>query len=300
MDWSGVWVAVVTPFSGGAVDQKALERLVDDLAEAGVTGIVPVGCTGEAIALDPRERGKVIERVIKSAGGRCRVVPGTGLATTQETVEASREAERHGADGVMVMSPFTNKPPQDALVTHYRTVASSVGLPVMIYNIAGRTGVNLTPATIAQIAEGAANVEAVKEASGDVDQISAICAETGLAVLSGDDSLTLPILSVGGIGVVSVIGHLVPEDLGAMIRAALEGRRDDAIALHRKMLPLAKALFVEPNPIPVKAALAWQGRIPNELRPPLRPLAEAHAPTLRAAMEAAGVPTGAERPAAAP
>ena len=267
--YQGLWVALITPFKNGSIDEKALQLLVEDLAVRGVRGFIPLGTTGEASTLSNEERRRVLKLVIEAAGD-VSVSPGCGTNNTAQTIERVKEAAEMGATGVMVITPYYTKPTQEGLLAHFRAVADSTDLPVMMYNVPGRTGVNMLPETVAMLAEHP-NIDGLKEASGNLEQISEICRRVAgqLNVLSGDDGLTLPILSVGGEGVVSVAGHIAPEAFAEMIDAYANDNTQRALDLHRRLLPLCKALFLETSPAPVKCALWSLGKIQNELRLPL-------------------------------
>lgn len=271
--FEGLSVAMVTPFRHGEIDWPAVDRLVDHLISEGVQGLLPAGTTGEGATLGDEERRELVRRVVRRARGRAWVAPGTGTNDTAVTIERTRQAHEDGADGALVVTPYYNKPTQEGLYQHFAAVASAVPLPIIVYIVPSRTSVNLTPATLVRLAP-LPNIVAVKEASGSLDQVSEICRDTSLTVLSGDDSLTLPILSVGGRGVVSVLGQLTPRRSRLMIDSFFEGRLDEARALHLELLALTKALFLETNPAPVKRALASEGWITNELRLPMVPMSE--------------------------
>jgi 4-hydroxy-tetrahydrodipicolinate synthase len=270
--YHGVWVALVTPFKNNAVDEPALQRLVDDLSNRGVTGFVPLGTTGESPTVTPAERRRIIQLCVEAAGDLS-VAPGCGTNSTEHTIELVKEAATLGASGAMVVVPYYNKPTQDGLVAHFQAVADSTDLSLMIYNIPGRTGTNMLPETIARLADHP-NICGVKEATGNLEQIADLCdrVEGRLNVLSGDDGLTLPILAVGGEGVVSVVANLIPEPLVEMVDSYWKDNPARALTLHRRLAPLAKALFLETNPAPIKAALWMEGRMQNELRLPLVPV----------------------------
>ena len=278
--FDGIGVALVTPFRDGALDRVALSRLATHLVESGVRALYPCGCTGEATSLTREERTAVIATVVEAARGRAAIIAGTGTANTGETIELSREAIGLGADGVMVITPYSVKPTQEGLIAHYRAVADAIDRPLVLYNVPGRTGVALTAETVTRLAEHP-RIQAIKEATGSVDQASAIRAHSDIAVLAGDDSLFLPLLAIGARGVVSVAGHLVPAELTAMYTHARAGRWEEAERIHRALHRLFRALFLETNPAPVKQALELLGMIRGELRLPL----VAVRPETRAALE---------------
>lgn len=295
--FAGLTVAMVTPFREGGVDWEAVDRLVDHLLEGGVDGIVPAGSTGESPVLHAEERRDLFRRVRRRVGKRAFVLAGTGTNSTEGTLAQTRMARDEGADGALVVTPYYNKPTQAGLYAHFRRVAEDGGLPVCLYNVPGRTGVSLAPATVRRLAE-LPGVLAIKEASGSLDQVSEICRDTRLTVLSGDDSLTLPMLAVGATGVISVVGNVTPQPMGTLVRAYAAGETDRALRLHRQLFPLARVLFIESNPGPVKHALARLGLIREELRGPLVPVSEESARQIDAVLEALPpdwLPRGASR-----
>ncbi|MCK5271841.1 MAG: 4-hydroxy-tetrahydrodipicolinate synthase [Sedimentisphaerales bacterium] len=267
--FTGSLVALVTPFTDGRVDFETLRELVNFQVESGIDGVVPVGTTGESPTLSHEEHKKVIEVVVDEVGGRVPVVVGAGSNSTAEAVDLTRFAKETGADGTLQVLPYYNKPTQEGLYQHFSTIAESVDLPMVLYNIPGRCGVNMAPETMARLAE-IDNIVAVKEASGQLDQASQIAVSCGLTILSGDDSLTLPIASVGGKGVISVVANIVPTDVKAMTDAILEGDFAAARQWHNKLFPLSKALLsLATNPIPIKAAMAILKRCSDEMRLPM-------------------------------
>jgi len=282
--FKGTLVALVTPFSGGRVDYAAIERLVDWHVEQGTDGLVPVGTTGESPTVTVAEHEKIIETVVRRADGRIPVVAGTGGNATAEAVELTRFAQEVGADASLQVCPYYNKPTQEGLYRHFAGVAEACDLPQVLYNIPSRTGVSMTPETVARLA-GLEQVVAIKEATGSMDQASEILSLCDLTVLSGDDSLTLPLMALGGQGVISVVANLVPKDVKALTDAMLAGDVARAQAAHRKLFPLCRAMFVETNPIPVKTAMKWVGLLESdEKRLPLTDLSPAAADALRQAM----------------
>jgi 4-hydroxy-tetrahydrodipicolinate synthase len=273
--FEGTHVAMVTDFKGGRLNVAGFRALAAALIAGGVDGLVPAGCTGEAATLSLDERESIIKAALEARGEnkKVTVIPGTGTNSTATTIELSKAAEALGVDAVMLITPYYNKPTQAGLIKHYESVAGAVRLPIVLYNVPGRTGVNMLPETVAELAK-IDNIVAVKEASGSVDQVSRICASADITVLSGDDSLTLPMMAVGAKGVVSVAGNVAPRMVSGMVRAFLEGRIDEARELHLRLLPLFHVLFVETNPGPVKAAVKMQGLGAGELRLPLVPVSE--------------------------
>ncbi|MGE5552749.1 MAG: 4-hydroxy-tetrahydrodipicolinate synthase [Betaproteobacteria bacterium] len=271
LKWGRVITAMVTPFApGGEVDYARAGWLAEKLVENGSDGLVVAGTTGESPTLTKEERLRLFSTVVERVGGRATVIAGTGTYNTAESVAFTQEAERTGVDGILLVNPYYNKPSQEGMYQHFATIAKSTRLPVMIYNIPGRTAVNCLPETIARLAE-LENVVAVKEASGDLSQIAEVKRRVpaDFLIYSGDDALTLPILSVGGVGVVSVASHLVGREIGEMIDHFFAGRVKEATALHLRLLPLFKALFVVSNPVPLKAALAAVGWPVGGVRLPL-------------------------------
>jgi 4-hydroxy-tetrahydrodipicolinate synthase len=294
--FEGLGVALVTPYRKGAVDTDAASRLAEHLVERGVRALYPCGCTGEATSLTREERTKLIRAVVEAARGRAAVIPGTGTANTDETIELSKEAIRLGADAVMVITPYSVRPTQEGLVAHYRTVAAAIDRPMVLYNVPARTGSSIAPETVAKLAENP-RIAAIKEASGSVDQTSAIRARCDITVLSGDDSLYLALLAVGARGLVSVAGHLVPAELVELERHFHAGRIGEAEAVHRRLTPLFKALFLETSPAPVKHALARLGWIADEIRLPLVPVRPETGKAVEAAMDGVGLAESARKSA---
>jgi 4-hydroxy-tetrahydrodipicolinate synthase len=291
---SGVYTALVTPFTvGGGLDETSLRRLVRLQIAGGVTGLVSCGTTGEGSTLTLEEFDRVVAIVVeetKSAGRKIQVIPGTGSNDTRRSIELSRRAKAAGADAALVVTPYYNKPTQPGLIAHYRAMAEAGGLPVVIYNVPSRTGVNLLPETALQLAEDPRFI-AIKEASGNLDQAAEILRgrPAGFAVLSGEDSLTAPMIALGADGVIAVISNEAPALWVELVNAALAGERAKVSALHARLLPLMKANFRESNPIPVKWALARMGLIENVLRLPLLPLTKSHHAALEAALQSAGL-----------
>jgi 4-hydroxy-tetrahydrodipicolinate synthase len=270
--FAGVTVALVTPFRDGEVDFAALRRLVDWHVEQGSDCLAPVGTTGESPTLDHDEHERVMAAVVEQARGRIKVMPGTGSNSTREAIRLTKFARRAGADGALLVGPYYNKPTQEGYYRHFAAVAEACDLPLVLYNIPGRTGSNILPETIARLAE-VPSVVGIKEATGSLDQASHIASLCDLTILSGDDSLTLPLLSVGGRGVVSVVANLVPRDVKALVAAYDAGRTAEALQWHRRLFTLSRDLLaVATNPIPVKTALKLLGRDSGELRLPLCPL----------------------------
>jgi len=271
---SGIYTAIVTPFQDDptqAIDIPALDRLIDGQLEAGVDGLVPCGTTGESPALSSDEQVTLVRHVVGRVRGKARVLAGTGTNATRSTIERSQAAVDAGADAVMVVVPYYNKPTQDGLVRHFVAVARAVACPVVIYNIPGRCGVDLLPDAVGRILEEAANVVAIKEATGNVLRAQELARRFGgrLSVMSGDDSLTLPMMAVGARGVISVTSNLLPKDVVRLVRLAEDSRFGEARTLHLSLLPVHEAMFLEANPGPVKAALALRGVMTDVVRGPL-------------------------------
>ncbi len=270
--FAGLTVALVTPFQNGQIDFERLGRLVDWHVEQGTDCLAPVGTTGESPTLDHEEHERVIAFVCERAAGRIKTMPGTGSNSTREAIRLTKFAHRVGATGSLQVGPYYNKPTQEGYYRHFAAIAEAVPLPLVLYNIPGRTGSNILPETMARLAQ-LPTIVAVKEATGLMDQASAIAALCDLTILSGDDSLTLPLLSLGGKGVVSVVGNLVPRDMKALVSTFMAGDLAKALAWHRKLFPLCRDLLgAATNPIPVKTALKVLGRDTGELRLPLCPM----------------------------
>jgi 4-hydroxy-tetrahydrodipicolinate synthase len=287
--FAGVTVALVTPFRDGEIDEPRLRQLVDWHVEQGTDGLAPVGTTGESPTLNHEEHERVIAVVAEQARGRLKVMAGTGSNSTREAVRLTRFAYKHGADGALMVGPYYNKPTQEGYYRHFAAVAEAVPLPIVLYNIPGRTASNILPETIARIAN-IPTVVAVKEATGSLDQASQIAALCDLTLLSGDDSLTLPLLSVGGRGVVSVVGNIVPRDMKALVGAFEAGKVAEALRWHRRLFPLCRDLLgVATNPIPIKAALKVLGRDTGELRLPLCALDAAGEARIRQTLQSYGL-----------
>ncbi|PIU40640.1 MAG: 4-hydroxy-tetrahydrodipicolinate synthase [Candidatus Omnitrophica bacterium CG07_land_8_20_14_0_80_50_8] len=268
MKFHGSIVAIVTPFKKGKVDEKTLVKLVRRQLDAGTDGIVPVGTTGESPTLSVEEHKRVIKIVVEAANHEVPVIAGTGANSTEEAVYLTKFAKKAGADGALSVTPYYNKPTQEGLYRHYRTIAETVDIPVILYNVPGRTGVSLSPQTVARLAK-IRNIVAIKEATGSMDQASHILSLCDITVLSGDDSLTLPLLSLGGRGVISVIANILPDAMAQMVDAYFRGDAVKAKELHYRMFSLCRAVFVESNPIPVKHAMGLMGLCSDEVRLPL-------------------------------
>ncbi len=270
--FAGLSVAIVTPFKGGQLDVKLLREQVDFQIAAGTNCLCPVGTTGESPTLSHEEHERVISEVVQAARGRIKVMAGTGSNSTAEALRLTKWAATEGADAALLVAPYYNKPTQEGFFQHYKAIAEQVGIPICVYNIPGRTGKNIEPETIARMAE-LPNITLVKEATGSLDQASQILCSTDLTVLSGDDSLTLPLMSIGGEGVISVVGNIVPRDMLAMTSAYLKGDLAGAMQWHHKLFPLCRDMLgLATNPIPIKAAMKLLTRDTGELRLPMTPL----------------------------
>jgi 4-hydroxy-tetrahydrodipicolinate synthase len=271
--FTGVITALVTPLRNGAVDEDALRRLVAEQIAAGIDGLVPVGTTGESPTLDHEEHLKVVKIVIDETKKRVPIIAGTGGNSTREAIELSRAAKNLGADGMLQVTPYYNKPTQDGLYRHFKAIIDEAPLPTILYNVPGRTGCDLLPDTVARLCD-IPLVVGIKEATGNLQRASQIIARVGdrLVLLSGDDATTLALFAVGGRGVISVVSNVVPADFAGMWDAFAAGDLKKAQALHYKTFPLSEGLFIESNPIPVKAALAMMGKIADEIRAPLYPM----------------------------
>ncbi len=294
MKFEGSYVALVTPFDReGRLDEDAYRHLIRLQLKGGTRGLVPCGSTGEAATLMHEEYRRAIEIACDESRGEVPVIAGVGTNATWKAVESAREAESLGADALLVLAPYYNKPTQEGIYQHFRAVARESRLPIMAYNIPSRTGVNIAPKTMARIAKDLPTVVAVKEAAGSLDQVTEILQLTagikGFTVLSGDDSLTIPMMAVGAKGVVSVVANIAPKQTQALCEAALKGDYKKAAALHLKLFPLIKSLFVETNPIPVKAALGMMGLCRPEPRLPLTPLTAENRPALKKALKESGL-----------
>jgi 4-hydroxy-tetrahydrodipicolinate synthase len=279
--FAGLSVAIVTPFKGGQLDVKLLREQVDFQIAAGTHCLCPVGTTGESPTLSHEEHERVISEVVQAARGRIKVMAGTGSNSTAEALRLTKWAAKEGADAALLVAPYYNKPTQEGFYQHYKAIAEQVGIPICVYNIPSRTGKNIEPETIARMAE-LPNITLVKEATGSLDQASQILCSTDLTVLSGDDSLTLPLMSIGGEGVISVVGNVVPRDMLAMTSAYLKGDLAGAKEWHHKLFPLCRDMLgLATNPIPIKAAMKLLSRDTGEMRLPMTPLDAASEAKLR-------------------
>jgi len=284
----GTYTAIVTPFRDGEIDVPALEALIEGQIADAVNGIIAVGTTGESPTLSAAEREQVIRIAVEIGKGKCQVLAGTGSNSTSATIAATRAAEKMGVDGMLVVSPYYNKPSQEGLFRHFQAIAQATSAPIMLYNIPGRCAVDIGPETVERLAMDCANIVSIKEASGSVDRVSDLRARLpeAFTILSGDDALTLPFLSVGAVGVVSVASNLFPAKIVTLVQAFRAGDTKSARDLHLKMLPIFKDLFIEPNPVPVKTALSWRGAMSAECRLPLCEMTAANQARLRKTLEA--------------
>ena len=283
----GTFTALVTPFRNGSIDVSAFQTLIETQIAAGISGVVAIGTTGESPTLSHDEHEQLIRLTVATANKRCLVIAGTGSNATEHAVADTKMAEKLGADGVLLVAPYYNKPSQEGLFRHFKAIAESTSLPIILYNIPGRCSVDITPETVVRLAKDCRNIVSIKEASGSVDRVSDLRRRLpeAFTILSGDDSLTLPFMSVGATGVVSVTSNLFPAEVCALVRACESGDFKSAATLHRKLLPLFKALFIEPNPVPVKTALGWRGAMSGEVRLPLCEMSEANQASLRKTLE---------------
>jgi len=288
--FKGSMVAIVTPFKNGKVDEKALGDLIEFHLKNGTDVIVPCGTTGESATLSHEEHHRVVEFTVRAVNKRVPVVAGAGSNSTEETVDLTKYAKKAGADGVLLITPYYNKPTQEGLYQHFRKIAESVEIPIVLYNVPGRTGVNMLPATVARL-RTIKNIVGLKEATGDMKQVSEIVRLCGrdFDVISGDDYTTLPLLCLGGVGAISVTANVVPADAARMFDAFFGGKMEEALKIHYKMEPLHGAMFIETNPIPVKTSLALMGKITEEFRLPLCPMAEVNKEKLRKSLKDYGL-----------
>src|SRR5213080_2778296 len=284
----GTFTALVTPFRDGGIDTSAFEKLIETQLAAGITGIVAIGTTGESPTLSHEEREQVIRVAVVKANKRCLVLAGTGSNATQHAIDDTKLAEKAGADGALLVAPYYNKPSQEGLLRHFKAIADATKLPIMLYNIPGRCSVDIAPDTVVRLAENCRNIVSIKEASGSVERVAELRRRlpNEFTILSGDDGLTLPFMSVGAAGVVSVASNLFPTDVCALVHAFESGDVKSATRLHHKMFLLFKDLFIEPNPVPVKTALGWRGAISAEVRLPLCEMTDANQTRLRKTLEA--------------
>ena len=288
--FTGAMVALATPFQNGELDFETLDELIGFQLENGIDGIVPVGTTGECPTLSHDEHKQVIERVVKTVAGEVPVIAGSGSNSTKEAIELTEFAKKVGADATLQVDPYYNKPTQEGFYQHFKTIAETVDLPVVLYDIPGRCGAGMTPDTIVRLAEDVENIVALKDATGKLDHVSEIATRCDITIVSGDDSLTLPIASVGGKGVISVVANIVPADVKAMTDLILEGDLVQARQWHNKLFALSKGLLsLATNPIPIKAAMAMLNMASEELRLPMVPMDESKKAVLRQALKDYGL-----------
>ncbi|MEM9236917.1 MAG: 4-hydroxy-tetrahydrodipicolinate synthase [Verrucomicrobiota bacterium] len=288
MSFRGTYTALVTPFRDGAIDRPAFKALIDRQIEAGIDGIVPVGTTGESPTLNRDEHVEVIKLAVEYAARRCQVVAGTGANSTAEAIELTEAAEAAGATGSLQVSPYYNKPSQEGLYQHFKAIAKATSLPIMLYSIPGRSVIEIATDTAARLAADCGNITAIKEAGGSVERVNQLvqALPEGFAILSGDDPLTLPFMSCGAVGLVSVAANIIPDVMARLVKACLNGSFDEALALQKQFYPLLRGLMsLEVNPVPIKEAVALQGHCSNEIRLPLVPLSDAQRNTLRELLE---------------
>jgi 4-hydroxy-tetrahydrodipicolinate synthase len=289
--FTGTYTAIVTPFKNGKIDEAAFERLIKIQIKAGIDGIVPVGTTGESPTVDIDEHLHIIALSIKFAAGKIKVLAGTGANATAEAVHLTREAEKLGADGSLQVAPYYNKPTQEGLFQHFCEIARNTKLPIVLYSIPGRCGIEIGVDTVKRLAESCKNIVGIKEAGGSCDRVSQLRGALGsrFKILSGDDPLTVPFMSVGAQGVISVASNVIPREVAQMVRAYASGDAKKALQIHQKFYPVFKDLFIETNPVPVKAALAMMGQIEEEYRLPLAPMSAKNRETLKATLKNCGV-----------
>jgi 4-hydroxy-tetrahydrodipicolinate synthase len=289
--FTGTYTAIVTPFKNGQIDEPALERLLRLQLKAGVDGIVPVGTTGESPTVDYEEHIRLVKLTVKLVAGRAKVLAGTGGNSTKEAVFLTQQAEKAGADGSLQVAPYYNKPTQEGLFQHFRQIARETKLPIVLYSIPGRCGIEIGVETVKRLAGHCKNIVGIKEAGGNPDRVSQLRAALGprFEILSGDDALTLPFMAVGAQGVISVASNVIPRQVAQMVKAFAAGKLHEALKLHQKYYPLFKDLFIESNPVPVKAALAMLGQIEEEYRLPLVPMNAKNREVLRETMKACGL-----------
>lgn len=288
--FQGSIVAIVTPFKNGRVDEETYRRLIEFQIRSGTSAIVPCGTTGESATLSFEEHHRMIQITVEAVRKRVPVIAGTGGNSTSEAIELTAHAKKVGADATLQVAPYYNKPTQEGLYQHFKAIAKAVPLPQVLYNIPGRTGVNMLPATVARLAE-LREVVAIKEASGDLGQMAEVVRLAGrkITLLSGDDNVTLPVLAIGGKGVISVVANIAPKDSAKLVAAWQGGKIDQARKLFYKLLPLCQAMFYETNPISVKTALSLMGKIDGEMRLPLCPMAQVNMEKLKAALQDYGL-----------
>src|ERR1700677_4692750 len=283
----GTYTALVTPFRNNQIDEAALGQLIEFQIENGITGIIPVGTTGESPTLDHEEHIRVIELAVKFARGRVKIIGGTGSNSTVEAIELTQEAEKVGADAALLVAPYYNKPSQEGLFRHFKAIAAATKLPLILYSIPGRCGIEIGVETMRRLAEACPNIVAIKESGGSIERVNALRAALPeeFDILSGDDFITLSFMAAGARGVISVASNIAPRDVVDMVAAAAAGKYDVAQKMHERLYPLFRDLFIEPNPVPTKTALGWLGKISPEVRLPLCEMGEATSKKLRSTLE---------------
>jgi 4-hydroxy-tetrahydrodipicolinate synthase len=291
MQFKGAFTALVTPFSNGLLDEEAYRQLIEWQLESGINGVVPCGTTGESATMSHEEHKRVISICVDQVKGRVPVLAGAGSNNTAEAVELTRYAKEAGADGALLITPYYNKPTQEGLYQHFKRISEEVSMPFILYNVPGRTSVNLLPPTVARLNKDIADVIGIKEATGDLNQVSQVLEFCGpdFQVLSGDDFTVLPLLAVGGCGVISVVSNILPDKMSGMCSAWFGGDLQKARDLHYELASFSRMMFLETNPIPVKTSLALMGRIKLDLRLPLVPMSPANAESLRAFLAGKGL-----------
>ncbi|HPS56935.1 MAG TPA: 4-hydroxy-tetrahydrodipicolinate synthase [Spirochaetota bacterium] len=289
--FEGTYTAIVTPFKNDGIDWESLEKNIEDQVLAGIDGIVPVGTTGESPTLSFEEHDAFIHKVVKIVNGRIKVIAGTGANSTSEAIWLTKQAEDAGVDGVLSVNPYYNKPTQKGLIAHYEAIAKSTKLPIILYNIPGRSGVNFLPESVKELLNRTENIKTMKEASGDIGQIMRLIELCGdrMTVLSGDDNLLLPILAVGGKGIISVLSNVIPADIKKVVTLYNENKTDEARKQFYRLLPLCRGMFLETNPIPVKAAMEMMGKCSGELRLPMTSISDDNRAALKKIMTEYGI-----------
>jgi 4-hydroxy-tetrahydrodipicolinate synthase len=290
-NFKGTYTAIVTPFRNGKIDDAALVKLLEEQISGGIAGVVPAGTTGESPTLSTEEHLQMISRTVEIVKKRIKVIAGTGSNSTEEAVHLTEEADRRGADGVLVVAPYYNKPSQAGLIAHFSKIADATRLPIILYSIPGRCGIEIGVETVATLAKTKPSIVGIKEAGGTVERLSQLrqALPDTFAILSGDDSLTLPFMSVGAVGVISVASNFMPGEVAALVNAALDGNYNKAEKLHRKYYPLFRDMFIEPNPVPVKFAMARKGWMTTDVRLPLVPMQPKTQAQLEATLKQVGL-----------
>lgn len=291
LSFAGAHTALVTPFKGGSIDEAALTSLIGSQIAAGISGIIPVGTTGESPTLSHEEHHRVIEISVKAAAKRVLVIAGTGSNATSEAVELTIEAEKLGADAALLVAPYYNKPSAEGLYRHFRKVAEAVSIPIVLYSIPGRCGIEIPVSVVARLAADCPNITAIKEAGGSVERVNQLRTSlpASFQILSGDDSLTLPFMASGAVGVISVASNIIPAEVQSLVQNFLKGELAKAQEIHARYYPLFRDLFIEPNPVPIKAALAEKGLCTHDVRLPLYEMAQSTKETLLKTLKSTGV-----------